>query len=180
MRPRSGLAAKHGVTVLNSPGTVDADYRGEINVLLINHGEASFPIRRGERIAQMVIAPVVQAQLVPVGVAFEQPTVAAAVSVRPGAESLQFERFDSAFRCFFHSRICVHGLELYGRLPKGTSPIRAERDQQKWVPVLRPGALQTLNLRMISVAEPPTLWRIMRRGSAGPEVVRSRGKSCRA
>jgi dUTP pyrophosphatase len=67
VRPRSGLAAKHGVTVLNSPGTIDADYRGEINVLLINHGEAPFPIRRGERIAQMVIAPVVQAQLVPVG-----------------------------------------------------------------------------------------------------------------
>jgi dUTP pyrophosphatase len=66
VRPRSGLAAKHGVTVLNSPGTVDADYRGEINVLLINHGEAPFPIRRGERIAQMVIAPVVQAELVPV------------------------------------------------------------------------------------------------------------------
>jgi dUTP pyrophosphatase len=66
VRPRSGLAAKHGVTVLNSPGTVDADYRGEINVLLINHGDAPFTIRRGERIAQMVIAPVVQAQLVPV------------------------------------------------------------------------------------------------------------------
>src|SRR3979411_510588 len=66
VRPRSGLAAKHGVTVLNSPGTVDADYRGEINVLLINHGDAPFPIRRGERIAQMVIAPVVQAQLVQV------------------------------------------------------------------------------------------------------------------
>ena len=64
VRPRSGLAAKHGVTVLNSPGTIDADYRGEINVLLINHGDAAFPIRRGERIAQMVIAPVVQAQLV--------------------------------------------------------------------------------------------------------------------
>ena len=66
VRPRSGLAAKHGVTVLNAPGTVDADYRGEINVLLINHGDTPFPIRRGERIAQMVIAPVVQAQLVPV------------------------------------------------------------------------------------------------------------------
>src|SRR5213078_4455975 len=66
VRPRSGLAAKHGVTVLNSPGTVDADYRGEINVLLINHGDAPFPIRRGERIAQMVVAPVVQAQLVAV------------------------------------------------------------------------------------------------------------------
>jgi dUTP pyrophosphatase len=58
------LAARHGVTVLNTPGTVDADYRGEINVLLINHGEAPFTIRRGERIAQMVIAPVTRAELV--------------------------------------------------------------------------------------------------------------------
>jgi dUTP pyrophosphatase len=66
VRPRSGLAAKHGVTVLNSPGTIDADYRGEIQVILINHGPDTFTIRRGERIAQMVIAPVVQAQLVPV------------------------------------------------------------------------------------------------------------------
>jgi dUTP pyrophosphatase len=65
VRPRSGLAAKHGVTVLNSPGTIDADYRGEIGVLLINHGDTPFPIRRGERIAQMVIAAVVRAELVP-------------------------------------------------------------------------------------------------------------------
>jgi dUTP pyrophosphatase len=65
IRPRSGLAAKHGVTVLNAPGTVDADYRGEIGVLLINHGEVPFPIRRGERIAQMVIASVIQAELIP-------------------------------------------------------------------------------------------------------------------
>jgi dUTP pyrophosphatase len=65
VRPRSGLAAKHGVTVLNSPGTIDADYRGEIGVLLINHGDAPFPIRRGERVAQMVIAAVVRAELVP-------------------------------------------------------------------------------------------------------------------
>jgi dUTP pyrophosphatase len=64
VRPRSGLAAKHGVTVLNAPGTVDADYRGEIGVLLINHGDAPFPIRRGERIAQMVIASVARAELV--------------------------------------------------------------------------------------------------------------------
>jgi dUTP pyrophosphatase len=64
VRPRSGLAAKHGVTVLNAPGTIDADYRGEICVLLINHGAAPFVIRRGERIAQMVIAPVVRAELV--------------------------------------------------------------------------------------------------------------------
>ena len=66
VRPRSGLAAKHGVTVLNSPGTIDADYRGEIQVILINHGAEPFTIRRGERIAQMVIAPVVQAELVAV------------------------------------------------------------------------------------------------------------------
>ncbi|MGC2813103.1 MAG: dUTP diphosphatase [Bradyrhizobium sp.] len=65
VRPRSGLAARHGVTVLNAPGTVDADYRGEIGVLLINHGDAPFPIRRGERIAQMVFAPVIQVELVP-------------------------------------------------------------------------------------------------------------------
>ncbi len=63
VRPRSGLAAKHGVTVLNAPGTIDADYRGEIGVLLINHGDAPFTIQRGERVAQMVIAPVVRVEL---------------------------------------------------------------------------------------------------------------------
>ena len=61
VRPRSGLAARHGVTVLNTPGTVDSDYRGEVKVILINHGEEDFTIRRGDRIAQLVIAPVVQA-----------------------------------------------------------------------------------------------------------------------
>ncbi|MET0876591.1 MAG: dUTP diphosphatase [Tardiphaga sp.] len=66
VRPRSGLAAKHGVTVLNSPGTIDADYRGEIGVLLINHGAAAFTVKRGERIAQMVIAQVTRAELVTV------------------------------------------------------------------------------------------------------------------
>jgi dUTP pyrophosphatase len=65
VRPRSGLASKHGITVLNAPGTIDADYRGEISVLLINHGDAPFAIRRGERIAQMVIASVLRAELVP-------------------------------------------------------------------------------------------------------------------
>ena len=64
VRPRSGLAFKHGVTVLNAPGTVDADYRGEVSVLLINHGDEPFTIRRGERIAQLVIAAVTQANLV--------------------------------------------------------------------------------------------------------------------
>ena len=62
VRPRSGLAAKHGVTVLNSPGTIDADYRGEIKVLLINLGLVAFTIARGERIAQMVVAPVTRAE----------------------------------------------------------------------------------------------------------------------
>lgn len=66
VRPRSGLALKHGITVLNSPGTVDADYRGEVSVLLINHGDAPFTIQRGERIAQLVIAAVAQANLVAV------------------------------------------------------------------------------------------------------------------
>jgi dUTP pyrophosphatase len=58
VRPRSGLAVKHGVTVLNAPGTIDCDYRGEVKVPLINHGEQDFVIARGDRIAQMVIAPV--------------------------------------------------------------------------------------------------------------------------
>ena len=66
VRPRSGLAAKHGITVLNSPGTVDADYRGEVMVLLINHGKQPFVVRRGERIAQMVVAPVSTVMLVEV------------------------------------------------------------------------------------------------------------------
>jgi dUTP pyrophosphatase len=63
VRPRSGLAAKHGLTVLNAPGTIDADYRGEVGVLLVNHGDAPFTIKRGERIAQMVIAPVSRVEL---------------------------------------------------------------------------------------------------------------------
>jgi dUTP pyrophosphatase len=60
VRPRSGLAARHGVTVLNSPGTIDADYRGEIQVILVNLGQESFTITRGMRIAQLIIAPTVQ------------------------------------------------------------------------------------------------------------------------
>lgn len=63
IRPRSGLAIKHGITLLNTPGTVDADYRGEIKVVLINLGEEDFVINRGDRIAQMVICPVVKVQL---------------------------------------------------------------------------------------------------------------------
>jgi dUTP pyrophosphatase len=66
LRPRSGLALKHGVTLLNSPGTIDADYRGEVMVLMVNHGAAPFAIRRGDRIAQLVVARVehVEIQLV--------------------------------------------------------------------------------------------------------------------
>lgn len=63
VRPRSGLAAKHGVTLLNAPGTIDSDYRGELRVLLINHGERPFTIDPGDRIAQIVFAPVERAQI---------------------------------------------------------------------------------------------------------------------
>jgi len=63
VRPRSGLAARHGVTLLNSPGTIDADYRGEIKVILINHGREAFAVKRGDRIAQMVVAPVTRVVL---------------------------------------------------------------------------------------------------------------------
>jgi len=63
VRARSGLALRHGLAVLNAPGTIDADYRGELKVILVNHGQASFTIERGERVAQLVVAPVVQAQV---------------------------------------------------------------------------------------------------------------------
>jgi len=69
VRPRSGLAFKHGITVLNSPGTIDSDYRGEIQVILINLGDKPFSIQRGERIAQLVVQPVMKATLVPVAAA---------------------------------------------------------------------------------------------------------------
>lgn len=71
VRPRSGLALKHGLTVLNAPGTIDADYRGEVQVLLINHGEVAFDVKRGERIAQLLVAPVAGWTWVP------EPTVEA-------------------------------------------------------------------------------------------------------
>ena len=67
VRPRSGLAARHGVTVLNTPGTVDADYRGEIKVVLINHGRQPFVVERGARIAQLVVCAVAKASLRVVG-----------------------------------------------------------------------------------------------------------------
>ena len=67
VRPRSGLAVEHGVTCLNSPGTIDSDYRGEIKVILINFGTVNFAVKRGDRIAQLVVTPVTQARLVEVG-----------------------------------------------------------------------------------------------------------------
>jgi dUTP pyrophosphatase len=67
IRPRSGIALRHGVTVLNSPGTIDADYRGEIQVILVNMGAEKFEITRGTRIAQMIIAPIIQAKIVESG-----------------------------------------------------------------------------------------------------------------
>ena len=63
VRPRSGLAYNHGVTVLNSPGTIDSDYRGEVGVILVNFGEEPFTVRNGERIAQMIISPVIRVQV---------------------------------------------------------------------------------------------------------------------
>ena len=66
VRPRSGLALKHGLSILNSPGTIDSDYRGEIGVILVNHGQEAFVLKRGMRIAQMVIAPVMRAALMEV------------------------------------------------------------------------------------------------------------------
>jgi dUTP pyrophosphatase len=66
VRPRSGLALKHGVTLLNSPGTIDADYRGEVMVLLVNHGTEPFTVRRGERIAQLIVVPVSRVEAVAV------------------------------------------------------------------------------------------------------------------
>ena len=66
IRPRSGLAIKHGITCLNTPGTIDSDYRGEVKVILINLGQEAFVIERGDRIAQIIIAPVVQAELLEV------------------------------------------------------------------------------------------------------------------
>lgn len=66
VRPRSGLALKHGVTVPNTPGTIDSDYRGELKVIMINHGTETFSIRRGDRVAQLVLAPVTQASWLPV------------------------------------------------------------------------------------------------------------------
>jgi dUTP pyrophosphatase len=67
IRPRSGIALRHGVTVLNSPGTIDADYRGEIQVILVNLGAENFEITRGTRIAQMIIAPIIHAKIVESG-----------------------------------------------------------------------------------------------------------------
>jgi dUTP pyrophosphatase len=68
VRPRSGLALKHGITIPNAPGTIDADYRGEVQVILMNLGARPFPVRRGERIAQLVVAPVARAGFIEVDV----------------------------------------------------------------------------------------------------------------
>jgi dUTP pyrophosphatase len=73
VRPRSGLAVDHGVTVLNAPGTIDADYRGEVKVLLINHGDGPFTVTRGMRIAQLVVAPVAAVRVAEVATLDETP-----------------------------------------------------------------------------------------------------------
>lgn len=73
VRPRSGLALRHGVTVLNAPGTIDSDYRGEVKIALVNHGREPFVVRRGERVAQLVICPVARAAWQPVAALDETP-----------------------------------------------------------------------------------------------------------
>lgn len=73
VRPRSGLALRHGISVPNAPGTIDSDYRGELKVILINHGSEAFPIARGDRVAQLVLAPVVRATWNEVGVLDDTP-----------------------------------------------------------------------------------------------------------
>ena len=84
VRPRSGLALRHGITVLNSPGTIDSDYRGEVQVILVNLGAEPFAIARGERIAQLVVARVEQARLVEVA-ASRRRRAAPAASARPAS-----------------------------------------------------------------------------------------------
>lgn len=66
VRPRSGLAFKHGISIVNTPGTVDSDYRGEVKIILINHGDEDFEVKKGERVAQGVIKEVIQAQIIEV------------------------------------------------------------------------------------------------------------------
>jgi len=66
IRPRSGLAAKHSITVLNTPGTIDSDYRGEIKIIIINHGREKFVVKRGDRIAQVIFAPIAKAKIISV------------------------------------------------------------------------------------------------------------------
>jgi len=115
------LAAKHGVTVLNTPGTIDADYRGEVGVLLINHGEVPLTIRRGERIAQMVIAPVTRRNSSPFQNS-RQRIAAVAVLGRRGADNASiFRKIPRQtltprifLQCSLRSRF-----GLLPRLPKG-------------------------------------------------------------
>lgn len=88
VRPRSGLALKHGITVLNSPGTIDSDYRGEVKIILVNLGEAPFSIHRGERIAQLVVAPVTRVALKRVEVVGETRRGAGGFGSTRGAKGL--------------------------------------------------------------------------------------------
>jgi len=88
VRPRSGLAARHGISVLNTPGTVDSDYRGEIQVILVNFGSESFSVERGQRIAQLVVAPVFRAEL------FESKNLAKGVRGARGFGSTGQEAID--------------------------------------------------------------------------------------
>ncbi len=89
VRPRSGLALKHGITVPNTPGTIDSDYRGELKVILINHGTEDFAIRRGDRVAQLVLAPVTRASWVQVDTLDETARGAGGFGSTGGVVALQ-------------------------------------------------------------------------------------------
>ena len=132
MRPRSGLALKQGITLLNSPGTIDSDYRGEVQVILINLGFETATIRRGDRIAQLVIAPVTHANLVEVkelsgtergAGGFGSTGIAAIADKTPERKSEKEE--DRPSKGIFRSK------ELRGRASQQTAP-RALTEPRQW------------------------------------------------
>ena len=114
VRPRSGLAARHGVTVLNSPGTVDADYRGEVQVILINLGAEPFMVHRGMRIAQLIIAPIRQARLVETD-SLEPTSARPAVSAPPGGPPISPKNAINGFATLRSGT--VHDLDSFGAIP---------------------------------------------------------------
>src|SRR5690625_5579967 len=113
IRPRSGLALNCGITMLNSPGTIDSDYRGEVKVLAINHGQKTFVINRGERIAQMVIAPV---QKVSIAEATELPETGRGEGGFGSTGDRKSTRLNSSHVAISYAAFCLKTQKLYLRL----------------------------------------------------------------